>query len=76
MPEVTFKSWEIGMKTVAFTKMLKYAANLTLPGAIRITEDLSAGKEAALKTQTVEMANWIANEATDLNVICVISRDD
>jgi hypothetical protein len=75
MPAVTFKSWETGMKKVAFTKMLMYTANLTLLEAKQITDDLLEGKETALKTETIEKANWIALEATDLGVICIMSKE-
>jgi hypothetical protein len=75
MTTVTFKSWETGMKKAAFTKMLMYTANLPLLEAKRITDDLLKGRETTLKTETIEKANWIALEAADLGVVCIMSKE-
>lgn len=75
MPEVTFNGWQVGMKKVAFTKMLIERTDLTLPEAKQITDDVLEGKEITLKTETIEKTNWIAIEATDLGVICFMTKE-
>jgi hypothetical protein len=75
MSSVTFHGWKIGMKKVALTKMLMHTANLTVIAAKQMTDDLLDGKQVILKTETIEKANWIAIEATDLGVICTMSKD-
>ena len=63
------------MNKAAFTKMLMHTANLTFTAAKQMTDDLLDGKAVILKTETIEKANWIALEATDLGVICSMSKD-
>ena len=62
------------MRRAAFTKMLMYTANLSLLEAKQITDDLFEGKEITLETVTIEKANWIALEATELGIVCVMSE--
>ena len=45
MPEVTFNGWQVGMKKVAFIKMLIERTDLTLPEAKQITDDVLEGKK-------------------------------
>jgi ribosomal protein L7/L12 len=70
MKKIIFEGWEVGMKKISFTKMLKANSHLGLKEAKSINDRLLNNEVIEVEFETEEIAKVIAEESRKLGVIC------
>ncbi len=70
MRKVIFTGWNLGMKKISFTKMLKANSHLSLKEAKSINDGVLNGEIIEVEFENAEIAQLIYNESIKLGVKC------
>lgn len=76
MTKVSFKGWNYGLQKISLTKLFQQKAGLCLKEAKGKTDALLDGETFTVETESFEQAEKLVREATAIDAVCEIIKDN
>lgn len=76
MAKVLFEGWNNGLKKMSLTKLFQQKIHLSLDIAKGKTDALLDGETFVVETESAELAEELAKEATAIGAVCEIIKDN